>query len=165
MQYVVDESGEILEVINTDENIAKLKKGDRVIRGNSIEYFTGTVPIKYKKFYKINELACEELNKYGNYLFLIFPYIGFSDGILIFSNGRRLRPKHLAGIIGKKNRSGSKVIQELIEKDVLHKHKEGRTYYFTLNPYIALKGNRITKDLYDEFKTTKYRKNINGDNL
>lgn len=147
-KYLVDESGVVLDTIN---------EGDRIVKGGAVEYLLGTVEVKFKKFYKVNELACADLSKYGQFLFLVLQYIGFADGILIFANGRKVRPKHLAGMLGKKSRSGARIINELIENDIIHKHKDGRTYYFTFNPYIAIKGNRITKELYDEFKDTKYR--------
>ena len=157
MQYIVDENGEVKDVIHEDENITKIKRGDRVIRGGSVEYLLGTVQVRFNKFIKVNDLACIELEKYGNLLFLLFQYVGFADGILTFSNGRRLRPKFLHGLFKKKRKSGAKVIQEMIDLDIIHKHKDGRTYYFTMNPFICVKGNRITRELYDEYKDTKYR--------
>ncbi len=163
MQYLVDENGEVKEIFKEDESVARLKKGDRVVRGGSIEYLLGTITVKFNKFIKVNDLACLELKKYGDYIFLLFQYVGFADGILSFSNGRRLRPKFLYGLLASKRKNGSTVVKELVELEVLHKHKDGRTYYFTFNPYIAVKGNRITKELYEEFKDSKYK--TLGDNL
>lgn len=163
MKYLVDENGEVKEVFNEDEQIAKLKTGDRVVRGGSVEYLLGTVSVKFNKFLKINDLACIELKDYGNDLFQLFQYIGFSDGILSFSNGRKLRPKYLYGLFSKKRRRGSTIVKELIELDVIHKHKDGRTYYFTFNPYIAIRGTRISTELFEEYKDTKYK--ILGDDI
>lgn len=157
MQYLVDENGVVKETFDENESVTKLKKGDRVVRGGSIEYLLGTITVKFNKFIKVNDLACIELQKYGDYIFLLYQYVGFADGILSFSNGRRLRPKFLYGLLGSKRKKGSTVIKELIDLEVLHKHKEGRTYYFTFNPYVAVKGNRITKELYEEFKDSKYK--------
>lgn len=157
MHYLVDENGEVKEIFKEDENVTKLKKGDRVVRGGSIEYLLGTITVRFNKFIKVNDLACIELQKYGDYIFLLFQYVGFADGILTFSNGRRLRPKFLYGLLNKKRKKGSTIVKELIDLDVLHKHKDGRTYYFTFNPYVAVKGNRITKELYEEFKNSKYK--------
>lgn len=156
MRYVVDEHGEVLETLEDDEKTVKIKSGDRVLRSTSIEYLEDTVPIKIK-FIKLNPIACEELHEYGRELFLLFKYVNFQTGILRFSNGRRIRPKHLSGILRRKRRSGSKIVAELIEKDVLHKHKEDNTFYYTMNPYLCLKGKRVTKSLYEDFKDTKYR--------
>lgn len=156
MQYITDENGEILDVIEENERYLKAKSGDRVVRGGTIEYLNGTVPIKFH-FIKLNDKACNELCEYGNILFPLFQYVDFSTGILRFSNGRLVRPKHLASILRRKRRSGTKIASELIELDVLHKHKEGNTFYYTMNPWILLKGKRITKELYEEFKNTKYR--------
>lgn len=157
MQYLVDENGEVKEIFTEDENVTKLKKGDRVVRGGSIEYLLGTITVRFNKFIKVNDLACIELQRYGDYIFLLYQYVGFADGILVFSNGRRLRPKFLYGLVASKRKKGSTVVKELIELEVLHKHKDGRTYYFTFNPYVAVKGNRITKELYEEFKDSKYK--------
>jgi len=158
MLYVVDENGEVKDIVHEHESVAKVKPGDRVVRGGSVEYLLGTVQVRFNKFIKVNDLACVELQKYGNFLFLLFQYVGFADGILVFSNGRRLRPKFLHGLFKKKRKSGTKIIQEMIDLDIIHKHEEGRTYYFTMNPFICVKGSRITKELYDEFKDTKYRR-------
>lgn len=157
MKYLVDENGEVKEVFNEDEQITKLKTGDRVVRGGSVEYLLGTISVRFNKFLKINDLACIELKEYGNDLFQLFQYLGFSDGILSFSNGRRLRPKFLYGLFSRKRRRGSTIVKELIELDVIHKHKDGKTYYFTFNPYIAIRGTRISTELYEEFKNTKYK--------
>lgn len=157
MQYLVDENGVVKETFDENESVTKLKRGDRVVRGGSIEYLLGTITVKFNKFIKVNDLACIELQKYGDYIFLLYQYVGFADGILSFSNGRRLRPKFLYGLLGNKRKKGSTIVKELIDLEVLHKHKEGRTYYFTFNPYVAVKGNRITKELYDEFKDSKYK--------
>ena len=163
MQYLVDENGEVKEIFKEDESVARLKKGERGGRGGRIEYFLGTITVKFNQFLKVNDLACLELKKYGDYIFLLFQYVGFADGILSFSNGRRLRPKFLYGLLGNKRKNGSTVVKELVELEVLHKHKDNRTYYFTFNPYIAVKVNRITKELYEEFKDSKYK--TLGDNL
>lgn len=158
MKYLVNEDGEVIESFGENQLLAKIDDGDRVIKKSSIEYLLGTVPVKFNKFIKINETACKSLYHHGNALFSLFNYVGFADGILVFSNGRKVRPKHLASVLRKKRYSGSKTIIDLIKLDVIHKHKEGRTYYYTMNPYICIKGNRITRELYDEFKNTEYRK-------
>lgn len=156
MKYLVDENGEVLDTLNDSEQFVKTKKGDRIVRSTTIEFLEDTVPVKIK-FIKLNPIACDELAMYGDELFCLFKYVHFQTGMLVFNNGRKVRPKHLAGILRRKRRSGSKVVAELIEKDVLHKHKEGKTYYYTMNPFICLKGKRVNKSLYEEFMKTKYR--------
>lgn len=156
MKYIVDEYGEVLDTLNENESAVKIRTGDRIVRAGSIEFLEDTVPIKIK-FIKLNPIACDELNEYGNALFCLFQYVNFQTGILMFSNGRKVRAKHLAGILRKKRRSGSQIIKELIDLDVLHKHDEGKTCYYTMNPYLCLKGKRVSKSLYEEFKNTKYR--------
>lgn len=156
MKYLVDETGEIIETIDDSELITKLKTGDRIVRSGTIEYLEDTVAIKMK-FIKLNPFVCEKLYDYGNVLFSLSKYVNFQNGILMFQNGRYIKPKHLAGILKKKRRSGAQAIKELIDLDVIHKHKDGNSYYYTMNPYVIMKGKRITKSLYNEFKNSEYR--------
>ena len=156
MKYLTNEHGEILQEINDQEQFVKISSGDRVIRRGSIEYLENSVAIKFH-FIKLNDKACEDLYEYGNYLMTLFKYVEFGTGMLKYSNGKLIRPKRLASVLRRKRRSGTSIINKLIELDILHKHKDGKTFYYTMNPYFCLKGRRVNKSLYEEFKNTRYR--------
>ena len=161
MQYLVDENGVVLEEIKENQSFAIINQNDRIIKSGTIEYLKGTVSLNYR-FVKINIDAFEELYKYAREIWLILPYIQYTNGVLAYSNGRVIHPKGLSGILKKKRRSGSSTIKLLCDLDVIHKHKDGRTYYYTFNPYIACKSKRITQVLFEDFKNTKYRKYDRG---
>lgn len=156
MKYIVDENGEVLETVSENQNVAIVNYGDRVVRNNSIEYLKDTVAINLR-FAKISIEAIKQADKYCREMVMLMPYIQYSTGILMYSNGRLVRPRGLASILKRKRRSGSSVIKELIEMDIIHKHVDGKTYFYTFNPYVAIKSRRVDKALYDEFKDTRYR--------
>ncbi len=156
MQYIVDETGEVLEQIEEGKFATVLGPSDRIIRGATIEYLKGTVFINLK-FYKVSISAMTKLSKYASEIWDLMPYVDYTTGILTYHNGKIIRPRGLSTILKRKRRSGSNIIKTLIDLDVIHKHREGRTFFFTFNPYIAMKGKRVTKDLYEEFKDTIYR--------
>ena len=155
MQYIVDENGEVLETIPEGSSAVVVEYGDRIVKRGTIEYLNGTVEINYK-FYKVSIEALKELSDYAAQIWKIIPYVNYATGMLLHSNGKPVRPRKLASILKKKRRTGSDAINKLIELDVIHRHRDGKTYYFTFNPYISVKSKRITKELYDEFKGTKY---------
>lgn len=103
-------------------------------------------------------MVCQDVFKYSSELFILFKYVNFQTNILTWQNGRLIRPKQLAGILRKKRRSGNEIIRNLIADDILHKHKDGKTFYYVMNPYVCIKGREISKAVYDEFRYTKYRK-------
>ena len=156
MRYLVDENGEILNEFTENDVVTTLNPNDRILRNTSVEYLKGTVAINIR-FFKVSILALQNLNKHASEIWTILPYVDYATGILTHPNGRLVRPKALASKLRKKRRSGAMIIKELCDLDVLHKHKDGRTYFYTFNPYIAIRSKRITKELYDEFKDTIYR--------
>ena len=154
-KYIVNENGEIIEVINSNDVIVKMSKGDRVLRKPSIDYFKDTKEIK-KRFIKVNDQAINILNKYGKYICLLLKYVGYMDGILRFNNGIYLTNKNISKIFGVNERNTVNILNDLIKEDVIHKHKEKNRNYYTFNPWIASKGKRVSIDLYNEFKMTEW---------
>lgn len=154
-KYVVNGYGAVEEVIEDDEFVVKMNHGDRIIRKESINYFKDTEEIK-KRFIKVNDQATNMLNKYGKYICLLFKYVGYMDGILKFNNGIYLTNKSISKIFGINERNTIKVLNDLIQEDVIHKHKEKNKNYYTFNPWIASKGKRVSIDLYNEFKMSEW---------
>lgn len=155
---IVDyETGEIVDVLKDNETFTKVSVGDIVVKNNSVAYLKNSVNfINQYNFVKVNVEACKELSEYGKELVALFNYISFQSGVLCHSNGKTLTPRTLARILKKSNRAGYLVIKNLIDEDIIHKHKNGKTFYYTFNPWIAVKGKRISKILYDEFCTSKW---------
>jgi hypothetical protein len=51
-----------------------------------------------------------------------------------------------------------KLLDSLNKKQVIGKHKTGRTVCFTVNPFIFMKGNRVNKTLAKFFENSRWAK-------
>ena len=154
-KYIVNDNGEVIDVINDNDVVVKMNNGDRIVRKTSIDYFKDTKEIK-KRFIKVNDKAINLLNKYGKYLCLLLKYVGYMDGVLRFNNGIYLTNKNISKIFGINERNTINILNDLIKEDVIHKHKNKNKNYYIFNPWIASKGKRVSIDLYNEFKMTEW---------
>jgi len=151
------DTGSIVDTLKDDEVFTKVCAGDMVVKNNSVTYLKNSVSfINQYNFVKVNVEVLKELYKYGKELSVLFGYISYQTGVLCHSNGKILTPRTLAKILKKSNRAGYLIIKDLIDEDILRKHKNGKSYYYTFNPWIAVKGKRISKSLYDEFCTSRW---------
>ena len=154
-KYIADENGVIVYEIKDEEVLVKVGRGDRILRKGSVDYFKDTKEIK-KRFVKVNDQAVSMLSKHGKYICLLLKYVGYMDGILRFNNGIYLTNKSISKIFGITERNTIKILDDLIQEDVIHKHKEKNKNYYTFNPWIASKGQRVSIDLYNESKMTEW---------
>ncbi len=154
-KYIVNDNGEVIDVIHDNDIFVKMNNGDKIVRKTSIDYFKDTKEIK-KRFIKVNDKAINLLNKYGKYICLLLKYVGYMDGVLRFNNGIYLTNQNISKIFEVNNRNTIKILNDLIKEDVIHKHKEKNKNYYTFNPWIASKGKRVSVDLYNEFKMTEW---------
>ena len=69
-KYIVNDDGEVVDVINDNDVVVMMSAGDRIIRKTSIDYFKDTKEIK-KRFVKVNDQAINLLSKYGKYICLL----------------------------------------------------------------------------------------------
>lgn len=154
-KYIADENGVVVETIEDNEIVIKVGQGDRIVRKKSIDYFHDTKELK-KRFVKVNDQALSLLNRYGKYICLLMKYVGYMDGILRFNNGIYLSNKSIAKIFGITERNTIKILDELLQEDVIHKHKNKNKNYYTFNPWIVSRGKRVSVNLYNEFKMTEW---------
>ena len=152
-KYIVNDNGEVIDVIHDNDIFVKMNNGDKIVRKTSIDYFKDTKEIK-KRFIKVNDKAINLLNKYGKYICLLLKYVGYMDGVLRFNNGIYLTNQNISKIFEVNNRNTIKILNDLIKEDVIHKQKNKN--YYTFNPWIASKGKRVSVDLYNEFKMTEW---------
>lgn len=148
--YVVDDTGEIVKII--DENT-------RILSKKQIEYLQDTVEVEYS-FVKVNAKAYSNVATKYPIVNKLIQYIGYMDGILQFTNGRFIRPKHINSICDVSVSTAKRQMQGLIKEDVLHKIKDGKTCKYVFNPWICCKGKKIYISLYDEFKLSEHRFNV-----
>lgn len=154
-------------VVQNGEIINEIRKGDRILRKESIDSFKRRKieaeeyqKWKIKSFCKgnIEELrkTMQDLDVYEKaFLFSILPYIGYENCCLEYSNGVELRFESLVEISGISKGKLSSVLNGLIEKDILYKGKNSNMTQYFVNPWLFCKGNRINKVLKTMFKNYK----------
>lgn len=154
-KYIVNEDGVIINTISDDEAVIKIGNGDRVVRKKSLEYFEDTKELK-KRFIKVNDQALSMLHTYGKYICCLLKYVGYLDGVLKFNNGIYLSNRTISKIFNVNERNTVKILNDLVQEDVIHKHKIKNKNYYTFNPWIASRGKRVAIELYNEFKMTEW---------
>ena len=164
--YLVDENGEVIDTISSEDNYIKLAEGDRyiklsdgdkVFRKGTIEYLSDSFDLKYH-FVKINPTIFNMYCKKYSILSTLICNLGFMTNICEFKNGKKINMHSLAKICGVSYSTIKRQIKGMIEDDLLHIDKEGKNYTFILNPYLCMLGKRIELSLYEEFKSSSLRK-------
>lgn len=160
-RVIVNSYGEIENTLYTNDTI-------KIIRGSTKDYLNSTIEInKDEDFVKVYTKAMFGISRslsgtestFVNYL---LQYIQYQTGILTLSNGRTLSRSHMAQETELDVKTVDKILNNLIKKQILGKHKTGRTVCFLVNPYIFMKGNRVNKTLVKLFENTRWAK---GDKL
>jgi len=155
MKYIIDENGEIID---------ELYEGDKILRINSIEALRNTKNINNKEeFIKIYTRAIFDIYDTlsaaeGFLLFYLLRYADYNNGILR-KNGISLTRKTIIDETGKHEDIISKLLNNLIRKEILmfaHSGKDKRIRNYIINPYIFMKGNRVSNMCYELFKNTKW---------
>lgn len=111
-------------------------------------------------FYKgnIQEIrkTMDKLDLYEKaFLYSIATYVGYDDCCLKYDNGNELTMDKMTEISGISKRKLQDVVQGLIDKDILYKGKNSKTFQYFVNPWLFCKGNRINKVLRTMFKNYK----------
>ena len=150
--------------VNNGEKVIQLDEGDRyrIYRKESIESYRNLKvrkskceKMKYNQFIKCNVEKLIDCNSKLDtfekaFLLSIIPYIGYEDCCLKYpNNGILIKFDSLIKISGISKGKLSKVINSLIEKNILY--KENAIKYF-VNPYLFYKGHQI------EINTKRYFK-------
>ncbi len=154
VRYIVDEEGEILREIS--KNAIVYDKGQ-------LNIATATEKITMD-FLKVNPKTINKIDLNLKYVVILLDYVEFRTGILRYKNGRQIRKiKDFSKIFGISEQVVYRVIKDLINRDIIHKRKdEEGHYYFLFNPYIAHKGDRVSRDLVKEFYNTEWRYSIDN---
>jgi len=155
MFYVVTGDGEIVDEIN---------EGDRIVRQSSVESFTNTIEINmnqdFVKVYTARLLdVANELNGAESAMMMILiGFIQYNTGILTHRNGKPVTRECITRLVEKDIVTVDKLLDGLNKKQIIGKHKTGRTVCFTVNPFIFMKGNRVNKTLAKFFENSRWAK-------
>lgn len=156
--YVVDDNGIVVDTITSEDKYVKLSEGDKVVRKGVIQYLSDTTDIKYR-FIKVNPVAWAKVaNKYPIMNTLIY-YLGYMDNVLSYTNGKIIRSTDIYKICGVSESTAKRQLKGLQTDDVIHKVKDKnrKMNYYVVNPYICMRGRKIYLSLYEEFKLSVWR--------
>lgn len=158
--YVVNIKGEVFDTIESDDSYIKVSSGDKVIKKGVIDFLNNTITLKYR-FVKMNPLVYVNIAKKYSILTSLVAHVNYTDGILVYENGKTIRLKDLSKICHVSQSTVKRQIKGLCEEDIVHKVKvKGKPTYLVFNPYIAYIGKKINVSLYDEFKDSKWSSEI-----
>lgn len=159
--YVVNEHGEVIDKIDSNDKYVKLSDGDRVLRNKSIQYLKDTIDIKYR-FVKVNPYIYSDIANQYPIINTLIKYIGYMDGILSYRNGKNIKMKDIHKICNVSESTAKRQLKGLIQKDVIHKvkDKKAKQTYLILNPYVAYVGRKIYLSLFEEFKQSQIKDTI-----
>ena len=155
--------------IDTGELLTEIRHGDKIkiIRAESLACIgddNGTVRINQEEdFVKVYTRSLFEIskvltgieNQLMNYL---ITYMSYNTGIFADGQGRIIRRSRMAEETGNDERTIDRILEGLIRKQVIGKHRTGRMVCFLGNPYIFMKGSMVNKTLKKMFENTKWAK-------
>jgi hypothetical protein len=155
MFYVVTGTGDIVDEIND---------GDRIVRKASTESFINTIEINmnqdFIKVYtaRLMDVASELNGPESAMMMMLIGFIQYNTGILTHRNGKPVTRECVVRLVEKDIVTVDKLLDSLNKKQVIGKHKTGRTVCFTVNPFIFMKGNRVNKTLAKFFENSRWAK-------
>jgi len=163
----------ILIDVETGQVLSTLEPGDRfkVTKAEIIENF------KKKKAAEANYITINErepfIKVYSNTLFnlsksltgtesqfinYLIQYIRYHSGILAYKKGKTLTRKAMAAETGLSVRAVDRILQGLQDKEVIGKHKTGQDINFTVNPFIFMRGDKVSEILYIFYRNSRWAK-------
>lgn len=150
-------------IADTGEVAGDLRQGDRIYRKASDEYLKNTILLNpteahTKIFFQPVEALVKELSPTElQVFFFLMGHISYETGIVAhFPNGKPMTRKTLASAMGVSIKTVDRTFNSLLQKEVIGKHKSGHSVYFTVNPWLLMRGRRISRDLYDEYKKSRW---------
>jgi DNA-binding MarR family transcriptional regulator len=154
---------------DTGQITTDLYEGDRIVRDGSIKHLRQTkgkaqalLEWNLEHFLKAHipelKLWIKDLSQAEKaFLFSIQPYISYEDCHLQHGNGVDIGTEDLMKITGMSRPAVYKVIDSLVDKDILYRGRNSKNRQYFVNPWLFCKGNRINKVLRTMFKNYKIR--------
>ena len=146
----------------TGEIIGELEKGDRILKGNSIDYLRDTVEFNDCRFSKVQEAFFEYRKKLSDLEINVIVYLMgntlYRSGIIAHKNGKLITSESIANEYGCSVRKIQKILKSLCDKEIICRKKNGKGYVYYMNPFICVKGNRVSVDLIKMFENSKFNK-------
>lgn len=151
--YIINQNGEILREIGTDYE--RISKNTIIIKPNVA--YRDELKIDYS-YVKLNSKVGTIVYKECPQILLLLPYLEYKTNFLMFSNGVYINQTNFAKRTGLSRVYVCELFKKFKKMEILKAVKVNGKNVYMLNPYIAMKGNRIYTDLIGNFKDTKWKK-------
>ena len=131
--------------------------------------------ISYKnpKFKKINddesfvkvyskclfEISNELNGRESSMLYYLLQFLRFNDCILAHCNGKYLTREFIINDLNQSESTVDRAIKGLISIGIVAKHNSLEDWYYTINPFIFMKGDKVLTDIAKFYEKTKWAKN------
>ena len=154
---LVDTCGEVVDTVYDIDSFS-------IRRGDDESYLEKTTQINKKEPYiKVYTENWKEVSKRLDgttiqLLLILMPYIGYEDGILQYPGGRVVTRNSILAETGMGKNTVDKCIKHLIDEQIIGKHRTGRRSCYTVNPYVFLKGRRVSKTLKKLYEKSRWAK-------
>jgi hypothetical protein len=143
--------GDTVKVFHKKEkkqNCAELPK----IELNKEEQF---IKVYTRTLFELSKSLTGTESQFVNYL---IQYIRYNTGILAHENGKHLTRATMSKETGLHKKTIDKLLNGLYAKEVIGRHKTGRSLTFTVNPFIFMRGQKVNQTLVELFSNSKWAK-------
>lgn len=151
--FIVNESGDILQEVGTDYD--RLINNTIIIKP-SVEY-KEVIKLDYP-YVKVNVDVTKTLYDECQQAFLFFDLLEYKTNFLMYSNGKYVNQTGFAKYAGISREYASVIFNKCKKLDIIKPVKVSRRIVYMFNPYIAMRGSYIYKELMEHFKDTKWEK-------
>ena len=158
-QVVDIQTGEIIHKIHEGDRF-KIIKAKHKAKENSNEeptlYINDEEPfikVFTKPLFELSKSLSGTESQFVNYL---IQYIRYNTGTISYSNGKPVTRAAMSKDTGLNKKTVERLINSLVDKEILGKHKTGRCITLTVNPFIFMRGHKINQTLYEFFANSRW---------
>lgn len=167
------ETNEKLMVVNENgEVVTTITSGDRIVRGESVEYLGDTVEwgknMPFVKMFTefLPEVALKLSGGAAIVALALSQHIAYGSNLICNrSSNNPINNDEIGVITGYNKRQIMRIMDELVAAKVFARTKVGHSYQYYANPYIFSKGSRINKTLEAMFKNYPHEQNKGDKNV
>lgn len=118
--------------------------------------------LPFDSFIKLNGeevkyLSAELGNAQLSFLLSLLPYLSYIDNCIKDGHGSPMSVANIAERLGVTRCTANRLINELIDEDLLCRAKNSKEFQLFLNPWFAGKGNRCNRVLSTMFRNYRVR--------
>jgi len=148
--------------VGSGELINVMYEGDSIRRGETDTFLKTTTELgKKEEFIKVFvkpllKLSTMLSNSEAWFVTYLIRYTDYTSGVLKDENGNCLTMDRMMDDADLKPSATYNLLKSLCDKGVIAKCKTEGQVYFAMNPYIFMKGRRVSNTLLDIFKNTQW---------